>query len=411
MKAEYLKEKQLLFIDSFDPDRIEQTTRLLAEFSRDFPKSTIKSLPINEYVYGRFPIDEIKTFCYWMEKMLQSSGKIAGSPCSQYGIWYGTHRKDKAVRYRHTKRYGSSVDGAFERVKQEIVELLAAGGRKDYEAIANSMIAEKFRGKILATYFPDDYLSIYAGVYLDDILKYFNLDDEGSPQLHAILKQLRLIQFKQNDPIMKRWSLMKFAMFLNDELYMYYYKETAHKDEEDRVPGFPNLADIDPEFIEQTIDVQRDATARTTRGSRIGKTDHVRKTIRNKAIGDRGEQIVEFLERRELITAGRADLAAKVDWIAKREDGHGYDIISRELNGDKKYIEVKSTVKHSGNANFFLSVSELDKCRDLKNYYVYYVYDVESKKPLIWKIPNPFHPEQAGIRMDPALYYVTIFRK
>ncbi len=412
MKVEYLHEKKLLFLSRFDPQRTENIDRLLVEFNNSFPRRAIPNMPVEDYVLGRHGINHVETFCYWMEKKLASFGRIAGSPAFQYGAWYGTHGKDKEVRYRYTKRYGSNLPAAFEKIRHEIIALIAAGAAQDHAAIAQSMIADKFKGKLLATYFPQTYLSIYAADYLDDILRYFNLDDIDSLGEPAIIKQQRLIVFKNNDSVMRSWTLMKFAMFLNDELYTHYYEKTAIKDEEQRVPEFPDLALIDPYFVEQEIDATHIPGKRVPVVTISGlKTDYLKKNIRNKAVGDRGEQIVAMMERRDLNTLGYPGLAAQVEWVAETKDGLGYDVFSRELNGDDKHIEVKSTTASSGHAAFYLSKPELDKAKDLKNYYIYYVFDILSIRPKVWKIPNPFHPQKLGVHLEPAVYKVTIFKK
>ena len=58
-------------------------------------------------------------------------------------------------------------------------------------------------------------------------------------------------------------------------------------------------------------------------------------------------------------------------------DGLGYDILSYEKNGEKKYIEVKTT---SGNCNtdFFVTKSELKRSKSEKNYYLYRVYNYDQ---------------------------------
>jgi len=412
MKSEYLIEKQQSFVKSFDQERLNRIEVLLKEFYSQFPIKNLDKVTIDEYVYGRFNTDHIETFSYWMEKKLSSFGRISGSPAFQYGIWYGTHGKDKVVKYRHTERYGSTVELSFRKIIEEIKKLLIYGRNHDHAAIEKSMLGEKLKGKILATYFPNDYLSIYASVYLDDILRYFNLDTADSYYKKAIYKQQILIAFKNADPEMKGWSLMKFAMFINDELYTNYYKETASKNDDNRVPEFPDLALINPEYIENEIDPRsRDASPASSKSFEGLKKDYVKATIRNKAIGDRGEQIVVMMERKQLEAAGRPDLAKKVKWVAEKTDGLGYDILSKELTGDDKHIEVKSTVRAAGHAQFYLSAPEFLKAGKLDNFYIYYVYDVQSKEPKIWKIPNPFYPAQEGVFLKTAVYNVTIYKK
>ncbi|OCX54852.1 hypothetical protein BEL04_07930 [Mucilaginibacter sp. PPCGB 2223] len=141
----------------------------------------------------------------------------------------------------------------------------------------------------------------------------------------------------------------------------------------------------------------------------IGKPDYLKRNKKNKAIGDRGEQIVFFSEIKNLKALGRPDLAAKVKWVAEKEDGLGYDVLSRNLDGSKKYIEVKATTKLSGHADFYITGSEFRKAKKLKNYFLYYVYDATSKAPKIWQIKNPFNTAK-GVRMLPTVFAVRIYK-
>jgi hypothetical protein len=413
MKLNDLKKKQTTFLVNFNQGRITYIENLLQEFYIQFPRNRIANISIDQYVYGRHGIDHIETFSYWMGKKLASFGRIAGSPASQYGLWYGTHGKDKNVRYRHTARYGSTIDNAFRKIKQEVAALIVHGAAQDYDAIAKSMLGEKLKGKILATYFPNIYLSIYASVYLDDILKYFNLDDLKSHKEVAIYKQQRLLHFKNTDSVMVDWTLMKFAMFLNDELYNNYYPGSATGEADDRVPMFPDISLVEAEILDQQIDESAD-TSSVNNGTSIpisvGKVDYLKRSKKNKAIGDRGEQIVYFSEIKTLTALGRSDLAAKVKWVAEKEDGLGYDVLSRNLDGSKRHIEVKANTKIAGHADFFLTAPELKKTGRLENYYIYYVYDVISKTPKIWQIENPFHPVKKGVRLVPSVYNVRIYK-
>ena len=63
-------------------------------------------------------------------------------------------------------------------------------------------------------------------------------------------------------------------------------------------------------------------------------------------------------EQSELRTAGRDDLARKVEWTSEvRGDGAGYDIRSFEPNGNERLIEVKTT-NGPAKTPFFLSENE-----------------------------------------------------
>lgn len=110
-------------------------------------------------------------------------------------------------------------------------------------------------------------------------------------------------------------------------------------------------------------------------------TNHTQNNIENKRIGDLGEIWVLKHEKDFLIKNGKAKLAEKVTHSAKNKgDGLGYDILSYNLNGEKKYIEVKTT-KGRKNTSFFISRNELERSKIEKgNYYLYRVYEYNEEK-------------------------------
>jgi len=64
----------------------------------------------------------------------------------------------------------------------------------------------------------------------------------------------------------------------------------------------------------------------------------------NMDIGNQGERVVFDYEQWSLHQAGKPELATKVEWVSRdRGDGAGYDILSYDVNGQEKYVEVKST--------------------------------------------------------------------
>lgn len=407
MKLNQLREKQALFQSTYSINAVTDIRRRLELFYEDYPITSIQYLSSDDYVYGRYHLDYKKTFCYWMEKELGDFGLIAGSPCSQYGVWYGTRGKDDKVRYRNTQRYGDSVETALDKLKYLIQELYHFGEARDYQGIANSMIADKFKGKILTTYFPDTYISIYADFYLNDILRYFNLDEGNSFKEAPIYKQLRLIKWKEEDEVMRNWDLPKFAMFINDEMRLHFYDREKDWTEEQSFPKFPELGVLDISF--ESLEIKKDfwQEKKKIKVHSRSKPDYVRKTIRSMAIGTRGEQIVKEFEQRKLNKY--PILRKQVNWISEETDGQGYDIVSFETDGTPMQIEVKSTTKpFVGKAEFFLTEFERSVASELPNYYVYYLSEVLSSSPKIWAIRAPFAEGQQGVLLSPTAYFVEI---
>ncbi len=66
---------------------------------------------------------------------------------------------------------------------------------------------------------------------------------------------------------------------------------------------------------------------------------------------------------------GKEKFAEQVRWISKEKgDGAGFDILSRNLNGTDKYIEVKTT-KLAKETPIFFSKNELDFSFKYKNHH------------------------------------------
>lgn len=136
-------------------------------------------------------------------------------------------------------------------------------------------------------------------------------------------------------------------------------------------------------------------------------THHIQNNIQNKRIGDLGEIWVLKQEKEYLLKNGKEDLAKKVSHSAKNEgDGLGFDILSYKLNGEKKYIEVKTT-KGKKNSTFFISRNELERSKiETNNYYLYRVYEFneETEKGKILKIIG----DLSDICVAPINYKVTL---
>ena len=73
-------------------------------------------------------------------------------------------------------------------------------------------------------------------------------------------------------------------------------------------------------------------------------------------IGEKGEYFAYRHERRRLRSAGRYDLADRVEWVSRKAVGKGYDIESFETDGSSRAIEVKATTGRG--MTFFMSDNE-----------------------------------------------------
>jgi hypothetical protein len=91
-------------------------------------------------------------------------------------------------------------------------------------------------------------------------------------------------------------------------------------------------------------------------------------------------------EKWRLSNEGRENLADKVEWVSKEKgDGAGFDILSKNVNGTDRYIEVKST-KLSKESPFFLSANELMFASSKgKDFFLYRVYHLNSNPKVFFR--------------------------
>lgn len=116
------------------------------------------------------------------------------------------------------------------------------------------------------------------------------------------------------------------------------------------------------------------------------KINYLEREQLNKALGLYGEEIVIEFEKWNLIRLGHDKLAYKIEWISKEEgDGAGFDVLSKNLNGTDKYIEVKTT-RLGKETPFFFSSNELQfSIKRAPDYHLYRLFNAENDAKLFQK--------------------------
>ncbi|MDJ1478854.1 DUF3883 domain-containing protein [Cytophagaceae bacterium YF14B1] len=386
----------------------EKLYQLRSAFVKYFNHTKIASMQIDDYVAGVDLPEKGFNFCYGLERQLDGLGRIIGATAFKFGVYYGRTKSDSNYEYRFTQKFGNTYQEAFENVREAILQLLDAGGNID-KVIKNPLSA-MFKGKILCTYFPERYLNIFSHNHLNYYLTQLDLDTVSLIESDPVHKREALIAFKNQDAVMKNWSVDLFAAFLYSE-----YPGRPPKDNQDtknndtladyRIPSFPS--NPTPTFIDLKI-LSPNSTNTTNIKHGGGKMDYEKKERINKKLGDRGEKIVMDLEKTRLINAGQKALANKIERVSLISDSYGYDIVSFDDDGTERYIEVKATRSKVGVANFFFTANELQKAQKTDNYYIYMVYEVTTEEPKVWAIKNPFNPENKNVIKTPINYRVTI---
>ena len=373
-----------------------------AKFVNEYSIDKIKNMNIDEYVSGK-----PNSFCYRLEEELKSLGSIAGSFASKkYGVYYN---KDKGI-YIHLSKFGKDYREAFSNVKNEIINLIHNGKLHDLEAIKANKISPMFKGKILATYYPEDYLAIFDSNELDKFINYF-CPTTDSKDMNPVDKRELLVQFKSKNLYLKYYSMREFYAFLyktldskdkilkNIELQLNGLKDLS----DDDIPKiYAGLKNTDAEYIKYQY--KDSDNIKKSKSSILGETIGFDKQNQlKKEIGNRGEEIVRKAEEKKLINLGMNDKAKLVS-IVSSDNTLGYDIRSFNESGEEIHIEVKSTKGNGKNYKFYITQNELEKNNNDNSHIIYLVTAVSTHKPKIYilgKLSN-------NITLTPILYSANI---
>jgi hypothetical protein len=130
----------------------------------------------------------------------------------------------------------------------------------------------------------------------------------------------------------------------------------------------------------------------------------IEREIQNTKLGYLGELFILKNEINYLLECGKKDLAERVSHVSKEQgDGLGYDILSFDINGNEKKIEVKTT-RGKIDRPFYITRNELNCSIDnSKNYHLFRLFDFDSKlnKGKYYIVSGDL---TEGLDLDPLLY-------
>ena len=132
-------------------------------------------------------------------------------------------------------------------------------------------------------------------------------------------------------------------------------------------------------FVEKPAPRAKGAGVKTSEFRSRKSPDYGLLDGRNKKLGLEGELFILDQEIRALKEVGKHELAEKVVHVSVVEgDGAGHDVKSFDIEGNPKYIEIKTT-KGSASTPFFISPNELEYSRQHPDgYYLYRLYEFDS---------------------------------
>ncbi len=376
-------------IQSFDLRIYKETFRLLKKkrqnFVNHFSVEYIRNMQIDEYVQGKG--SRTNNFCYQLERELGGLGLITGSPIFKFGIYFSKKRN----KYECTNKWvRATLEESFAALKSELADLIEAGSTNDIQKIRNAPFAPIFVGKILSTYYPEKYLSIFSDTHLDYFIARLNLDNLQNQNLDIFSKRDILVNFKNSNPITAKWPLHAFAHFL----YTVY-------------PGNPSQKDLSIESLDSISFITGDYISREDEfhEPKHGKGHYDSDQRHRTELGERGEFVVLQYENARLKSLGSKK---KPKQVSAYDDSLGFDIRSYAADDSEIQIEVKSTNSSPKDFRFYLTALELDAARRYGNsYHIYIVFNPNSKRPQIFDIGNPFIGKNQ-IKLTPVNYRIHL---
>jgi hypothetical protein len=116
------------------------------------------------------------------------------------------------------------------------------------------------------------------------------------------------------------------------------------------------------------------------------KINYLEKEQSNAKLGRLGEELVLQYEKWNLVLIGKEKLAEEIRWISKEEgDGAGFDILSKNINGTDKYIEVKTT-KLGKETPFYFTGNELNfSCNHRDSFHLFRLFNFENEVRMFTK--------------------------
>lgn len=136
----------------------------------------------------------------------------------------------------------------------------------------------------------------------------------------------------------------------------------------------------------------------------VRKFDPAKRDAQNRELGEAGEKYVYLAERIKLLHEGKDKLADRVRWVSKEDgDGAGYDILSFTVEGEERWLEVKTTIG-SIRAGFWITQNELAVSNENPDIYrLVRLFDFR-RNPGAFKLKPPLRDH---VNLHPSQYYAS----
>lgn len=134
------------------------------------------------------------------------------------------------------------------------------------------------------------------------------------------------------------------------------------------------------------------------------KRDYIEREARNSSLGLAGEEFIVEYEQWRLSAAGKEKLAGRVEHVSTTQgDGLGFDVLSYDISGKERFIEVKTT-SFGKETPFFITRNEVGFSRkEIERFHIYRLFDFR-KDPRFFLFRGPVDQH---CRLEPLIFQAS----
>ena len=211
-------------IKDYPADKIKNAIDLHNEFRKQFPRESLKTMPLERYALGK---TQTGSLSWWLEYHSLPLGSIKGGSAVKHVIYYSTKGND----WKYPGQF-SSVEEAWQQLRKDIIDLIEAYDHLPYRGIDQDNLlytASMLKGKILYLYHPDKFLPIFKLEHMQKFLEEMGVPPrewmgKDSVECNLLLKQ-RINQLALPFPTEDKEVQ---AVIIKDFLYGYFTNEEKY---------------------------------------------------------------------------------------------------------------------------------------------------------------------------------------
>lgn len=203
--------------------RILECRKILDKFLQDWPYERVVQMDLEEYV----GLNDRKTFCYAVERDTIKLGSIKGHPSIKFGIYKRGKKEKQPANYISDNAYSwaghykvQTREEAFRKVRADILTIIHAASRGDFESIDKVKFNHLMKWKIASLYSRERLLPIFKKEALWAIAKIKGLDKAEDRPFSFIYEYL--ISRKPMNRNVYQYALELLNSYWNKEVASYY---------------------------------------------------------------------------------------------------------------------------------------------------------------------------------------------